>query len=225
VLRQRGIQAYFSRQAVTSAETVGEKEVAAAYESTAAVREGLFGNALQARQAAIAALSTGRDAQFAAALALALAGDALRAQGLADDLAKRYRADTIVQFSFLSRICAQLALSQNKPKERLTCCKLPRNELGIGATLPVYMRGEAYLAAYQHSEAVSEFQKIPDRRGIVLNEPIGALARLQLARAYAMQGDTAKAKSAYQDFLTLWKDVDPDVPILSKAKAEYAKLQ
>ena len=89
---------------------------------------------------------------------------------------------------------------------------------------PVYVRGEAYLAAHQGGEAATEFQKILDHRGIVLNEPIGALAHLQLGRAYAMQGDTAKARAAYQDFLTLWKDADPDIPILKQAKAEYAKL-
>jgi tetratricopeptide (TPR) repeat protein len=90
---------------------------------------------------------------------------------------------------------------------------------------PVYVRGEAYLAARKGSEAAAEFQKILDHRGIVLNEPIGALAHLQLGRAYTLSGDTAKAKAAYQDFLTLWKDADPDIPILKQAKAEYAKLQ
>jgi tetratricopeptide (TPR) repeat protein len=90
---------------------------------------------------------------------------------------------------------------------------------------PVYVRGEAYLAAHQGSEAAAEFQKILDHRGIVLNEPFGALAHLQIGRAYAMQGDTAKAKAAYQDFLTLWNDADPDIPILIAAKAEYSKLK
>ena len=90
---------------------------------------------------------------------------------------------------------------------------------------PVYVRGEAYLAAHQGSEAAAEFQRILDHRGIVWNSPIGALAHLQLGRAYAMQGDTTKAKAAYQDFLTLWKDADPYIPILKQAKAEYAKLQ
>jgi eukaryotic-like serine/threonine-protein kinase len=93
------------------------------------------------------------------------------------------------------------------------------------ALYPACFRGEAYLATHQGSEAAAEFQKILDHRGIVLNSPIGALARLQIGRAYAMQGDTPKAKAAYQDFLTLWKDADPDIPILKEAKAEYAKLQ
>ena len=107
--------------------------------------------------------------------------------------------------------------------------RLPRPtnwERGALACLyPVYVRGEAYLAAHQGSEAAAEFQKILDHRGIVLNEPIGALAHLQIGRAYAMQGDTAKARAAYQDFLTLWKDADPDIPILKEAKSEYAKLK
>ena len=90
---------------------------------------------------------------------------------------------------------------------------------------PVYVRGEAYLAAHQGKEAAAEFQRILDHRGIVLNEPIGALAHLQLGRAYSLQGDTAKARAAYQDFLTLWKDADPDIPVFKEAKAEYAKLQ
>jgi eukaryotic-like serine/threonine-protein kinase len=227
----------FSRRAVTSAETVEKKDAAAAYESTAAVREGLFGNPVQARQGAIAALalSTGRDAQFAAALALAFARDTLRVQAVADDLAKRYPADTMVQFSFLPTLRAQLALNQNQAQKAVEALQAaspyelgstPRFKgLGSGATLPIYMRGEAYLAAHQGSEAATEFQKILDHRGIVLNEPIGALAHLQLGRAYAMQGDRAKAKAAYQDFLTLWKDADPDIPVLKQAKAEYAKLQ
>jgi hypothetical protein len=90
---------------------------------------------------------------------------------------------------------------------------------------PVFVRGEAYLAAHKGSEAAAEFQKILDHRGLVLNQPIGALAHLGLGRAYVLQGDTAKARTAYQDFLTLWKDADPDIPILKQAKAEYAKLQ
>jgi eukaryotic-like serine/threonine-protein kinase len=93
------------------------------------------------------------------------------------------------------------------------------------ALYPVFVRGEAYLVAHQGSEAAAEFQKILDHRGIVLNLPIGALAHLQIGRAYALEGDTAKARAAYQDFLTLWKDADPDIPILIAAKAEYAKLK
>jgi tetratricopeptide (TPR) repeat protein len=98
-------------------------------------------------------------------------------------------------------------------------------DVGHGSLYPVYVRGQAYLAAHEGSKAAIEFQKILDHRGVVLNFPIGALAHLEIGRAYAMQGDTAKAKAAYQDFLTLWKDADPDIPILTAAKAEYAKLK
>ena len=95
----------------------------------------------------------------------------------------------------------------------------------FGALYPIYVRGEAYLAAHQGAEAAAEFQKILDHRGIVVSDPIGALARLQLGRAFALSGDKTKAKTAYQDFLTLWKDADPDIPILKQAKAEYARLR
>jgi serine/threonine protein kinase/tetratricopeptide (TPR) repeat protein len=219
----------FSRRAVTSAKGVGKKDVAADYESTTAVWEGLFGNAVEARQQALAALalSTGRDVQFQAALALAFAGDTLRAQTLAADLARRYPADTIVQFSFLPRIHARLDLNQNQAQKAVEALQsVAPYELGTGAAFPCYMRGEAYVAAHQHSEAAAEFQKILDHRGIVVNAPpIGALAHLQLGRAYAMASDTAKARSAYQDFFALWKDADPDIPILKQAKAEYEKLK
>jgi predicted Zn-dependent protease len=132
----------------------------------------------------------------------------------------------MVQFSFLPRIRAQLALNRNQAQKAVDALQaVSPYELGTGATLPVYMRGEAYLAAHQHSEAAAEFQKILDHRGIVVNEPIGALAHLQLGRAYVLSGDKTKARAAYEDFLTLWKDADSDIPVLKEAKAEYAKLQ
>jgi tetratricopeptide (TPR) repeat protein/predicted Ser/Thr protein kinase len=218
-----------SHRAVASAQRAAEKETAAAYESQAALCEGLFGNQSEARQRAAAALtlSTGRDAQSGAALALAFAGDTLRAQALADDLGRRFPADTIVQFTFLPTIRARLALNQNSTRKAVDALEAASPyELGVNSTLyPVYVRGEAYLAAHQSGEAAAEFQKILNHRGIVLNEPISALAHLGLARAYAVQGDTAKAGTAYQDFFALWKDADPEIPILKEAKAEYAKLQ
>jgi eukaryotic-like serine/threonine-protein kinase len=216
----------FSRRAVTTAEGAGNKEAAAAYESSAAVREGLLGNAPEARRRATAALSisTVRDAQFGAALALALAGDP-RGGSLAEDLARRFPADTLVQVNYLPTIRARLALNHTNAQKAVEVLQATSPyELATG-TLPAYMRGEAFLAAHQHIEAATEFQKILDHPGIVVNEPIGALARLQLGRAYAMSGYTAKARVAYQDFLTLWKDADSDIPILKEAKAEYAKLQ
>jgi eukaryotic-like serine/threonine-protein kinase len=222
-----------SRRAVASAQNAEEKEAAAGYESDAAVREVLFGNSAKARQRAAAALtlSKGRDVQYGAALALA--GDAPRAQALADDLAKRFPADTLVLFNYLPTIRALLALSRNDSSKAIeTLQAAAPYELGspgaasfAPALYPVYVRGEAYLASHRGSEAVAEFQKILDHRGIVLNGPIGAIAHLQVGRAYAMQGDTAKAKAAYQDFLTLWKDADRDIPILIAAKSEYAKLK
>ena len=223
-----------SRRAVASAERAEEKEEAATYEANVALREGLFGTTGEARQQAAAALglSTGRDVQYQAALALASAQDATRAQPLADDLGKRLPEDTIVQFNYLPTTRAQIDLIHNDFARAVEALQpAAPYELGSphGAILlalyPVYVRGEAYLAVHQGSEAAVEFQKILDHRGIVLNEPIGALAHLQLGRAYAMEGDTAKARAAYQDFLTLWKDADSDIPILKQAKAEYAKLQ
>ena len=223
-----------SRRAVASAERAEEKEEAATYEANVALREGLFGTTGEARQQAAAALglSTGRDVQYQAALALASAQDATRAQPLADDLGKRLPEDTIVQFNYLPTTRGQIDLIHNDFARAVEALQpAAPYELGsphgviLLALYPVYVRGEAYLAVHQGSEAAVEFQKILDHRGIVLNEPIGALAHLQLGRAYAMEGDTAKARAAYQDFLTLWKDADSDIPILKQAKAEYAKLQ
>jgi serine/threonine protein kinase/Tfp pilus assembly protein PilF len=224
----------FSRQAVASAERAEEHETMAGYEIAAAVREALFGNSAEARQRAAAALSlsTGRDVQFGAALALAMTKDLVRAEALSDDLGKRFPENTIVRLNYIPTLHAQLALSRNDTSKAIDALQAAAPcELGghggptgfLTALYPVYVRGEAYLAAHQGNEAAVEFQKILDHRGIVLNEPIGALAHLQVARAYAMQGDTAKAKAAYQDFLTLWKGADPDIPILKQAKADYAK--
>ena len=206
-----------------------ENERAANFEAGAAIWEALFGNAAQARRQITSALarSSTRDVQLSAALALAFTGDGPRAQALADDLARRFPEDTEVQFIYLPEVRAQIALSRNNFLRAIDDLQSAAPyELGLDGTLyPVYVRGEAYLAARRGSKAANEFQKILDHRGIVANDPIGALAHLGLGRAYAMQGDVAKARAAYQDFLTLWKDADPDIPILKEAKAEYAKLQ
>jgi len=198
-------------------------------DADAALWEALFGNSGEARRRAAVALSssTQRDVQCEAAFALALGGDIARAQSLADDLAKRFPKDTILQFNYLPTIRAQLALSRDDPSTAIEVLQTagPYELSPRSGLYPVYVRGEAYLAAHQGSEAASEFQKILDHRGVVANEPIGALAHLQIGRAYAAQGNTAKAKAAYKDFLTLWKDADPSIPILKQAKAEYAKLQ
>jgi eukaryotic-like serine/threonine-protein kinase len=225
----------FSRQASNSAERAGEKETAAEYYAVSALREALFGDADRARQQVTLAKgrSTGRDIDYGVALALAYAGDDGRAQALADDLDKKFPEDTIVQLNYLPTLRARLALSHARPPQALdSLAAAAPYELGLPSLslynwpnlYPVYVRGETYLAEHQGPQAAAEFQKILDHRGIVLNEPIGALAHLGLARAVALQGDTAKAKAAYQHFLTLWKNADPDVPILIAAKAEYAKL-
>jgi eukaryotic-like serine/threonine-protein kinase len=222
----------FSRRAVASAEMAKEEETSAGYEAIAALREALYGNAHEARRRTLAVLarSTGRDVQFAGAMALASVGDAARAQAMADGLAKRFPEDSIMQFNYLPTLRAQLALLSYDFTKAIESLEVAA-PYELGATVsgfnlyPVFVRGEVYLAAHQGSEAAAEFQKILDHRGIVLNSPLGALAHLQIGRAYAMQGETTKAKAAYQDFLTLWKDADPDIPVLIAAKAEYAKLQ
>ena len=227
----------FSRRAEDSAELSGEKEASATYSATSSLREALFGNTDEARQRAALAIgrSAGRDVQYGAALALAYAGDDRNLQVLTDDLGKRFPQDTIVQFNYLPTLRARVAVSNGNTSEALNGLRTAApyelgqpiygGDYGWTALYPVYVRGEAYLASHQGSEAATEFQKILDHPGIVLNEPIGALAHLQIGRAYAMQRDTAKAKAAYQHFLTLWKDADPDVPILIAAKSEYAKLK
>ena len=225
----------FSRQAADSAVRAGENETAATYRAVSALREALFGDAENARQQIAIAKrhSTGRDLDYGVALASEFAGDARTAQAMTDDLARQFPEDTIVQFNYQPTLRAKLALLYSEPQHALDVLRASAPyELGLPAfsfynwpnLYPVYVRGEAYLAVRQGREAAGEFQKILNHRGVVLNEPIGALAHLQLGRAYALSGDTTKAKAAYQDFLTLWKDADPDIPILRQAKLEYAKL-
>jgi serine/threonine protein kinase/tetratricopeptide (TPR) repeat protein len=224
----------FSRQAVGSAVRAGEKDRAGGAEATAALSQALFGNAAEARQRAIAARSqsTGKDGEYATALALALVGDSSRALEIVEELAKRFPEDTIVQFNYLPTIRGQLALQRNDAAKAIEVLQAATPyELGIaGSTTfstnlyPVYVRGEAYLAAKQAVQASAEFQKILDWPGVVTNEPIAALAHLGLARANMMQGNSARARAAYQDFLMLWKDADPDIPVFIAAKAEYSKF-
>ena len=225
----------FSRQAAASAERADEKETAAFYEAQAAMREALFGNAAEARKRAEAVLghSKGHDVQFLAALAFAFTGDTAKGEALSNDLSKRYPDDTIVKFIYLPAIRAQLALVHHDSSKAIDGLQSAAPyELGQGgngavipALYPVYVRAEAYRLANQGKEAAAEYQKILDHRGVVVNGPIGALAHLGLGRAFALKGDTAKARTAYQDFLALWKDADPDIPVLKEAKAEYAKLR
>ena len=225
-----------SRQASTSAARAGEEEMAAGCQSAAALWEALYGNASQARQRAAGTLaqSNGRDSQFVAAFALALIGDSARAQALTDDLQNRFPQDTVVQFNYLPTLRAQLALTlpNNAARAVDALSSATPYELGVpGSSIfwtnlyPVYVRGQAFLASREGTRAAAEFQKILDWPGVAVNEPIAALAHLGLARSYELAGDAPKSRAAYQDFLTLWKYSDPDVPVLNAAKAEYEKLQ
>jgi serine/threonine protein kinase/Flp pilus assembly protein TadD len=227
-----------TERAADSAKRADEKETAAGYHAEAALREALVGDvtgaknfAQQQAQAALA-LSNGKDVDAVSAIALALAGDSSQATRLAADLAQRFPDDTIVQFNYLPTIRAAGALQSGNPVRAIEAlAPAAPYELGAPAQsftfalYPVYLRGLAYLGTHQSSSAAGEFQKILDHYGVVGNEPISSLAHLGLARAYALSGDTTKAKIAYQDFLALWKDADPDLPILKQAQAEYAKLK
>ena len=228
-----------SERAVDLARKAERRDTEALYEADAAMREALFGNTLAARQRAGAAveLSKSRDVEYGAAFALALAGDSSRSQGLTEDLARRFPEDTIVRFTYVPTIRALVALKHSQPSKAIELLQTTISYeggtpieggseffLGAGTLYPAYVRGLAYLATRQGAEAAAEFQKILDHRGIVICDPIGALAHLQLGRAYALLVDKSKANSVYQDFLTLWKDADPDIPILKQAKAEYANL-
>ena len=220
-------------RAIDSAQHNDAKETAAAYQALAALREVESGNREKARADAYAAvkLAPNRDVRAIAALALARAGDTAEAEKLAAELDKTFPLGTLVQSYWLPTIRAGVALQHQDPGRAIELLKAANTlELGMPANLPVflcpvYLRGEAYLMLHDGNRAAAEFQKFIDHRGVVMNFPWGALARLGLARAYAEQGDTTKARAAYKDFLTLWKDADPDVPILKEAKAEYAKLQ
>jgi serine/threonine protein kinase/tetratricopeptide (TPR) repeat protein len=225
-----------AQQAANLAREAAERERAALWETGPALWEAFFGDAPAARRAvAVLKLSKARDVEYGAALALALSGDSSAAQTLVNDLGKRFPEDTSVRTSYLPVLRALLALNHGEPSNAIEVLRvaLPY-ELGVplswgnasfGALYPVYVRGEAYLAGRQGAEANAEFQKILNHRGIIANDPIGALAHLQLGRALVLTGDKVKAKTAYQDFLTLWKDADRDIPILTQAKAEFAKLQ
>jgi predicted Zn-dependent protease len=219
------------RSAVNSAGQSKRPELTGALEVQEAEAEALCGNSTAARQQAVAALelSSGSDVQGVAALILAMTGDTARAQSLVDDLAERFPRNTLVQDNYLPVARAQLALDRKDPARAVQALEAASPyELGdmdhSNAGYPIYLRGEAYLAAHQGAAAAAEFQKILDHPGLILNDPIAALARLGLARAYSAQGDTVKAKAAYGDFLSLWKNADPDVPVYQQAKTEFAAL-
>jgi predicted Zn-dependent protease len=223
-----------SRRAMESARRAYGNETAAAWQVFAALRESEFGNQKQARTEAEAAIKLAANwkVEAVAALALALSGDTPAAEKLLAELDKSFRVDALVQSYWLATIRAAIELNRGNATKAVELLQgAARYELAVssptelGMMYPVYVRGHAYLLAHEGKEAASEFQNFIDHPGVVLNFPLGELSRLGLARAYALQGDTAKARTAYKDFLTLWKDADHGIPILKEAKVEYAKLQ
>jgi serine/threonine protein kinase/tetratricopeptide (TPR) repeat protein len=226
-----------SNRGVDLALQEGERESASSYRAARAVWEAVCGNAAEAKRNAVAALelSKGRDVEYAAGLALALSGDWARSETLAADLEKRFPEDTFAKFDYVPVLRALAALGRGRPTDsvelleialpyELAANGLNFNHYYLGGLHSAYVRGEALIAAERYAEAADEFQKIVEHRGIVGADPIGAVANLQLGRVFALLGDKTKAKAAYEAFLALWKDADPDIPILKRAKVEYARL-
>ncbi len=241
---QAGTAAYYGRlrsaqdlshRAVVSSVRAEGKDRAAGYEADAALRDALFGTAIRARQRAAAALAASSDplVEFISGLALATTHDTKGAIAVATDMENRFPDHTLVQRAYLPTIRAQLALNRSDVSSAIEMLQSARpTELGLQgesafhvALYPAYIRGQAYLAADRGNEAAAEFQKVLDNPGVVLNEAIAPLSRLGLARAYAKQGDSSKARAEYEQFLTLWRDADSDLPLLEKAKAEYGRLK
>ena len=224
----------YSRRAIDSAVRSNAKESAAMWQANEALREAEFGNSTLARQDVAAAmkLAPGRDVKLLGALALARAGETAQAKVFADDLQKNYPSETVYKLYWLPTISAALAMDANNATQAIESLEATAPyELGVpeqfqlGTMYPVYLRGVAYLENRNGIAAAQQFQRILDHPGLTINFPLGALARLGLGRAYALSGDKEKARGAYQEFLTLWKDADPDIPVLKQAKAENEKLQ
>jgi eukaryotic-like serine/threonine-protein kinase len=229
--------ARLSDAAVLLSRQAGLRERAAQFEGARAVWSALFGMGEEGQRNAAAALSLyrSRDANYGPAFALAVLHQSAQAHKIAVDLEKRYPEDTSVQFSYLPALRALEALNQGDPAKALELTQVATPyDLAVpgtafyagaffGALYPVYVRGLAYSRLGRHREAAAEFQKILDHPSIVLNDPIGAMARLQLARTLSASGDRAKSAAAYKDLLTVWKDADPDIPVVQQARAEYAK--
>jgi len=224
----------YSRRAMEAAVRADSKETAALWRAAAGLRESEFGNPAAAGQNVDAALSlsSGRDIKLLAALTLARAGQATNAKRLVEQLKldRTASTNTMLKFYCLPTISAAIEISKANPSQAVLDLEAAMPyELGgplmFPYLYPSWVRGQAYLAANNGAAAAAEFKKLIDHPGIVLNQPTGALAHLQLGRAYALAGDTAKARAAYEDFFMLWKDADPDIPILKQAKAEYARLK
>jgi eukaryotic-like serine/threonine-protein kinase len=209
------------------------KETAALWQANAALREAELGNAAAAKQGVSAALAIlpGRDVTVISALTLARAGDTTRAKALVKELEKGYPNNTLLKLYWLPTINGMIDVIEGKGSQATLDLEpaLPyetgQSGLTINYVYPAYVRGQAYLAVHNGPAAAAEFQKLLNSRGIVGNYLTGALAHLQIGRAYALTGDSAKAKAAYQEFFQLWKDANPDIPILKEARAEFAKLQ
>jgi len=225
-----------SRRAVESALTSDKKETAALWQLNSALREAEFGNMERARsevKSGLAIAST-RDVQTLSALTLACIGDASRASAVVEALQKQFPANTLLNHYWLPTIRAYIEIHRGNPAQALRELEgaapydlaYPQPQFEDGGLLyPPYARGQAYLLMHRGTEAAKEFQRFLDHRGVVLNSPIAALARYQLGRALSITGDATAGRKAYQDFFAVWKDADPDIPILKQAKAEYAKLQ
>ena len=211
------------------------KETAALWRANESLREAEFGNAARARQGATdaLALSAGRPVALLSALALARAGDVGQSEKLLEKLNREYPLDTTIQGYWLPTVRAALQLDRRNSQGAIEVLQRastyesaePSPFQYFGAIYPAYVRGQAYHKMGRALQAATEFQKFLDRRGVIMNFPLGALAHLGRARAYALANDNSKSRAAYQDFFGIWKDADPDIPILKEAKAEYAKLQ
>jgi eukaryotic-like serine/threonine-protein kinase len=216
-----------SQRAVTFASQLPHREGMAYLEARAALLEVTGGNRALLTQQARAASEAGKEkvAEFLAAFSLALAEDSVRAEALADDLAKRFPEDTMVQYSYVPTVRAQVAVNRQKPAKAIELLQVTV-PYELGSVLdPAYVRGEAYLVAGSGAQAATEFRKVLDHPGIMTSDPIAVLARMQLGRAYAAAGERAKAKIEYEGFLKQWQDADSDAPLLRQAKAEYARLK
>lgn len=224
------------QEATQLAQTKNHQERAAQFQVEAALWEALFGEPDPARKRAVAALalSRSREVTYGGALVFALAGDNVRAEAMTDDLQKRFPEDTAVQFSYVPTLRARLALNRGMAAKAVEDLQSaipyelsapPSSFIGFGALYPVYMRGDAYLAAHQGARAAAEFQKILDHRQISVSDPVGALTLLQLGRSFAAAGEKEKARATYSGFLDLWKDADAEIPVLRIARIEFSKLQ
>ena len=226
----------YSRRAIAAALHNNQKETAAEWQMNEALREAEFGNFELAREQTAQALSkaSSRDIKILAALTFARVGDSSRARTMADDLAKLFPLNTVINGYWLPTIRAAIEIDQGAPAKAVELLApaapyesgYPNPQVEVGRFLyPAFLRGQAYLSMHRGDEAIPEFQKILNSPGLILNCPLGALAHLGLARAYTLRGDEVKARSAYQDFFALWKDADPNIPILRQAQAEYSRLK